>query len=145
MTPGGRGTRSGATLETAVRAALQSSGYTVEEQRNIGMTPRGSRHIVDIVGTRENGTKFLVSLKWQQIGGSAEEKVPFEVIKLLHTMRASNGAFDKAYIVLGGDGWSDGLVAFYQSAEFRSFIHDADRIDIVTLNEVMRRANLQQL
>jgi hypothetical protein len=141
VSPGGRGTRTGATLEIAVEAALSSNGYRIRRQQNIGNTPRGSRHFIDIVAARNDESRFLVSLKWQQQGGSAEEKVPFEVIKLLYALRHSDGAFDKAYIVLGGDGWSEGLVAFYQSADFRSFITDAHLIEILTLNEIIRRAN----
>jgi hypothetical protein len=43
-------------------------------------------------------------LKWQQTSGTAEQKVPFEVMCLADAVQ-SNLA-DAAYLVLGGDGWT---------------------------------------
>lgn len=138
--PGSAGTRTGSTLEVMVEAVLLKNSYAVLKQQLVGSKPGGGRHKVDLVGMRPNGTKFLVSLKWQQTAGSAEEKVPFEVIKLLHALR-ENPAFDKAYIVVGGDGFSPGLVQFYLSDEFRSYIRESQKIEILTLNDVITRAN----
>ena len=101
---GGRGTRSGPTIEVALGAALTNKGFGIEKQKYIGVRPSGGRHKVDIAVTRPNGTKFLGSLKWQEVGGTVKENVFFEVIKLLHALRKNGGFYDKAYIVLGGDG-----------------------------------------
>ncbi len=138
--PGSTGTRTGSTLEVTVEAVLLNNSYAVQKQQNAGTKPGGGRHKVDLVGMRPNGTKFLVSLKWQQTAGSAEEKIPFEVIKLLHALR-ENTDYDKAYIVIGGDGFSPGLVEFYLSDEFRSYIRESQKIEILTLNDVITRAN----
>lgn len=142
--PGGRGTRSGSTLEASIEAALANNGYGRQKQQSIGTKPGGGRHRVDLVVTRPNGSKFLASLKWQQVGGTAEEKVPFEVIKLLHSLRESAGLYDKAYIILGGDGWSD-LQEFYLGPEFRTYLRESDKVEILLLNEAIRRANRQEL
>ncbi len=139
--PGGRGTRSGSTLEIAIEAALANNHYDIAKQQSIGTKPDGGRHRVDIVATRPNGTKFLMSLKWQQVGGSAEEKVPYEVIKLLHSLRENKDAYDRAYIVIGGGGWGEALLEFYLSEEFRSYIRESDRIEILKMNEALKRAN----
>ena len=138
--PGSMGTRTGSTLEVTVEAVLLNNSYAVQKQQLVGTKPGGGRHKVDLVGMRPNGSKFLVSLKWQQTAGSAEEKVPFEVIKLLHTLR-ENTAYDKAYIVVGGDGFNTGLIGFYLSEEFRSYIRESQKIEILTLNDVITRAN----
>jgi|SRR5690348_3509833 hypothetical protein len=138
--PGSAGTKTGSTLEVTVEAVLLNNSYAVEKQQVVGTKPGGGRHKADIVGMRPNGTKFLVSLKWQQTAGSAEEKIPFEVIKLLHALR-ENRDFDKAYIVVGGDGFSAGLVDFYLSEEFRSYIRESEKIEILTLTDVITRAN----
>lgn len=143
--PGGRGTRSGSTLEIAIEAALANNKYIVEKQKNIGTRPAGGVHRADIVATRPDGTKFIMSLKWQQVSGSAEEKVPYEVIKLLHSLRVNGGVYDKAYIVIGGDGWGAGLLEFYLSDEFRSYIRDGDKIEILKMNEALKRANQAKL
>lgn len=138
--PGSAGTKTGSTLEVTVEAVLLNNSYAVEKQQVVGTKPGGGRHKADIVGMRPNGTKFLVSLKWQQTAGSAEEKIPFEVIKLLHALR-ENRDFDKAYIVVGGDGFSAGLVDFYLSEEFRSYIRESEKIEILTLTDVITLAN----
>ena len=138
--PGSMGTRTGSTLEVTVEAVLLNNSYAVQKQQIVGTKPGGGRHKVDLVGMRPNGSKFFVSLKWQQTAGSAEEKIPFEVIKLLHALR-ENAEYDKAYIVVGGDGFSSGLVEFYLSQEFRSYIRESEKIEILTLNDVITRAN----
>lgn len=139
--PGSVGTKTGSTLEVTVEAVLINNSYAVSKQQVVGTKPGGGKHRADIVGMRPNGSKFLVSLKWQQTAGSAEEKIPFEVIKLLHALRESREAFDKAYIVVGGDGFNAGLVEFYLSDEFRSYIRESEKIEILTLNDIITRAN----
>lgn len=139
--PGSAGTRTGATLEVTVEAVLTTNSYAVYKQQIVGTKPGGGRHKADIVGMRPNGSKFLVSLKWQQTAGSAEEKIPFEVIKLLHALRENRDRFDKAYIVVGGNGFSPGLVEFYLSEEFRSYVRESEKIEILTLNDLIMRAN----
>ena len=139
--PGSIGTKTGSTLEVTVEAVLLNNSYAVTKQHIVGTKPGGGRHRVDLVGMRPNGSKFLVSLKWQQTAGSAEEKVPFEVIKLLHALRENPSVYDKAYIVIGGDGFSSGLVEFYLSDEFRSYVRESEKIEILTLNDVITRAN----
>jgi hypothetical protein len=139
--PGGRGTRSGSTLEAAIKAALQNNGFGVEEQKFIGIRPDGGRHKVDLAVTRPNKTKFLISLKWQQVPGTAEEKVFFEVIKMLHAIRESGGLYDKAYIVLGGGGFSEGMLNFYASEQYRTYIVDCEKIDVLIMDEAIKRAN----
>lgn len=138
--PGSLGTKTGSTLEAGVEAVLLNNSYAVQKQVVVGTKPGGGRHRVDLVGMRPNGTQFLVSLKWQQTAGSAEEKIPFEVIKLLHALR-ENSAYDKAYIVIGGSGFTSALVSFYLSEEFRSYVRESEKIEILTLNDVMARAN----
>ena len=139
--PGSIGTKTGSTLEVTVEAVLINNSYAVTKQQVVGTKPGGGRHRADIVGMRPNGSKFLVSLKWQQTAGSAEEKIPFEVIKLLHALRENAGVYDKAYIVVGGDGFNAGLVEFYLSEEFRSYIRESEKIEILTLNDIITRAN----
>jgi len=56
-------------------------------------------HVVDAVAEK-NGKQILISVKWQQVSGTAEQKVPFEVLCLLEAIE--NGPYQKAYLVLGG-------------------------------------------
>lgn len=60
--------------------------------------------MVDIVAIRGE-EKILVSLKWQQTSGTAEQKVPYEFLCLAHALE-SDPTYDRAYLVLGGKGWT---------------------------------------
>ena len=77
MTP--RNTSTGAVLEAMVLPALDRGGYTWRVQVETGTRPGGRRHQVDAVAQKD-GASVLVSLKWQQTSGTAEQKVPFEVM-----------------------------------------------------------------
>lgn len=61
--------------------ALQRGGYGCEKQVELGCRPGGRKHKVDAIATK-GGARIIVSLKWQQVSGTAEQKVPFEVICL---------------------------------------------------------------
>jgi hypothetical protein len=138
MSPGS--TRTGGVLERMVVPALEQGGYTFATQVNVGQRLGLGRHVVDAVVTK-GGEKILVSVKWQQIRGTAEQKVPFEMICLAEVLDA--GLYDRAYLVLGGEGWT--LRNFYTSGGLRRFIPLAERIDVVTLEGFVGRANQGKL
>src|SRR5258707_9000605 len=97
-----------------VLTALAEGGYTPTKQVKIGQRPFGGTHKVDLVAKNRLDEFLLISLKWQQTGGTAEQKVPFEIICLKEAV-LSNNKFKRAYLVLGGDGWK--LKKFYLSGE----------------------------
>ena len=80
-----------------------------------------------------------MSLKWQQVSGTAEQKVPFEVICLLQALIDNNGKYDKAYLVLGGPGWS--LRDFYTSGGLKKYLEYKEKIDVLNLEDFVARAN----
>ena len=61
--------------------ALRRAGYTWTEQTRVGCTAERSKHNVDVIATKD-GVSVLVSMKWQETSGTAEQKVPFEVMCL---------------------------------------------------------------
>ena len=89
----------------------------------------------------KNGRRFLVSVKWQQVSGTAEQKVPFEVICLTEAMES--GKFEKAYLVLGGEGWT--LRGFYTSGGLRKYLLISDNVEVMTLESFVGRANQGRL
>jgi hypothetical protein len=103
-----RQSQTGRVLEEMALPALQRAGYTIATQVTIGTRPGGRPHKVDVRAERD-GRRVLVSLKWQQVSGTAEQKVPFEVMSLAEAVRAGYG--DIAYLVLGGTAWT--LRAFF--------------------------------
>jgi hypothetical protein len=125
-----------------VRHALQLGGYSQKPQQLIGSRPGGGKHKVDVLASKA-GRTILVSLKWQQVSGTAEQKVPFEVICLAEAVRESNGTFDKAYLVRGGEGWT--LREFFVGGGLREHLKYAELVEIMTLEGFVGRANAGRL
>lgn len=126
-----------------VLPALQRGGYTYRRAIHVGDRFGGGRHIVDVVAYAPDGTGILISLKWQQVPGTAEQKIPFEVICLAETILAKDNDFDKAYLVLGGNGWR--LRDFYVRGGLRSHLVHSDIVKIETLESFVAKANKGQL
>ena len=119
--------------------ALTLGGYEYVRGHDIGKRPSGKRHKVDVLATDNSDRKILVSLKWQQVGGTAEEKIPYEVMCLAYALRTSDGKYSDAYLVLGGDGWS--LRDFYLSGALNQHLKYADLVKIRTLESFVGLAN----
>lgn len=128
----------GRALELAVIPSLQQGGYALAEQVIIGRRITGLKHKVDIVA-RKPGAAFLISVKWQQEPGTAEQKVPFEVICLKDAVIHSLGEYRRAYLVLGGVAWT--IRDFYISDEFEEYLPHRHEVTILTLEDFMARAN----
>ena len=111
-----------------------------ETQVVVGQRIGGGRHRVDVLAEK-NGQRHLISWKWQQVGGTAEQKVPFEVICLIDAVQADG--FSKAYIVLGGEGWT--LRDFYTSGGLNRYIPRAEGVEVLTLEGFVAKANGGQL
>jgi hypothetical protein len=136
-----RDTGTGRVLEEMVLPSLHRGGYTYPHgPQNIGTRFGGGAHYVDVIAEK-SGQRMLVSLKWQQVAGTAEQKVPFEVICLADAVIA--GPFVKAYLVLGGEGWK--LRSFYTGGGLATQLVHADKVEILTLEGFIAKANQGQL
>jgi hypothetical protein len=131
-----RNTNTGGVLEAMILPALTRNGYVCEKQVRIGSRCGGGVHKVDAVACKA-GERLLVSLKWQQTGGTAEQKVPFEVMCLADAVRNEQAA--RAYLVLGGDGWT--LRDYYTSGALAEHLTHATLVRVVTLEAFVRLAN----
>ncbi len=123
-----RNTRTGGVLEQMILPALAHGGYTYEVQVKIGRRLGCGQHVVDVIAEKDD-RRLLVSMKWQQVSGTAEQKVPFEVICLLEALESAS--YSKAYLVLGGGGWT--LRDFYIGEGLKKYLAYADKIEILTL------------
>ena len=86
-----------------------------------------------------NGIKTAVSLKWQQGKGSAEDKVPWEVICLIKAIR--DGAVNKAYIVIGGNGWRPARKAFYINGRVTACLAGSECVRVCGFEDFVALAN----
>jgi hypothetical protein len=135
-----RDTTTGHVLEMMVVPALEQGGYEVHQQVVIEDRPGGKTHRVDAVAVKDN-RRFLVSLKWQQVSGTAEQKVPFEVISLADAIRT--GHYDRAYLVLGGEGWT--LRDYFVNGGLAEHLKNSESVQIMTLEGFIAIANSGQL
>jgi len=125
-----------------VLPALDNGGYAVELQVNIGERLGTGRHSIDALATRD-GQSFLISMKWQQTSGTAEQKVPFELICLVEAM--DRGDYEKAYLVIGGEGWKPKLKSFYTSGGLSKYIRGTEQVEVLTLEGFVAKANQAKL
>jgi hypothetical protein len=135
-----RNTRTGFVLERMVVPALEQGGYSCRLQAKLGQRFGVGSHIVDAIAEKD-GRQILISVKWQQVSGTAEQKVPFEVICLLEAI--TNGPYQKAYLVLGGEGWK--FRNFYTSGGLSKYLAYRDHVEILTLEGFVARANVGKL
>ena len=138
-----RGTTTGAVMEAMVLPALEQGGYEYFRQVDIGERLGGGKHIVDLVAYNPEGRGYLVSLKWQQTSGTAEQKVPYEALCLIQAVLGEPERYEKAYLVLGGPAWT--LRGFYTDGGLASFLQHQQFLSIVTLEAFVARANRGEL
>jgi hypothetical protein len=135
-----RDTRTGWVLEQMILPSLVRGGYTYELRVKVGKRLGCGAHFADVIASKGD-RKYLISLKWQQVAGTAEQKIPFEVICLSETLEI--GEYRKAFVVLGGEGWT--LRELYVSGGLSKYLKGAERVEIVTLEHFVAMANRGQL
>jgi hypothetical protein len=137
-----RDTRTGGVLEAAVLPALKQGGYDSVQSVDVGLRLGGGRHRIDVLAHKAD-EKILISLKWQQTSGTAEQKIPFEVICLIDAVQNSGGEFSRAYLVLGGHGWK--LRTFYITGGLRQYIQYDEHVHIRDMETFIAEANKGRL
>jgi hypothetical protein len=135
-----RDTSTGAIMEQMILPALSFAGYAVTQQVVVGRRLAVGRHQVDAVAAKDH-QRFIISLKWQQVSGTAEQKVPFEVICLSEVLAA--GDYAGAYLVLGGEGWT--LREVYTRDHLRRWISYPQNLHIVSFESFIALANTGRL
>ena len=135
-----RNTRTGAVLEQMVLPALDMGGYVVKRQVRLTERLGGGRHYGDIVASKD-GERIVISLKWQQSSGTAEQKVPYEFMCLADVL-AKDSTIHKAYIVIGGDGWTKH--GFFLN-DLNDWVNTNEFVDVVRLDSFVAKANQGKL
>ena len=137
-----RNTRTGGVLEQMVLPALKMGGYDVKMGVKIGTRFGVSDHRIDALAEDTDNRLHLISMKWQQTSGTAEQKIPFEVISLVD-MLTQDSRFSAAHLVLGGDGWR--YKDFYISGGLNPFIKNAQLVKVYSLDQFVTLANQGEL
>ena len=113
-TTASRDTTTGTSYEKEVNNLLeQFSDHKVQSQVSVGIKRNGGKHYVDILLNDDE----LLSLKYQRVQGTAEEKIPFEVMKLQHAV--VDHKYKSATIVLAGPDKAWKWKKYYLGEEFQ--------------------------
>ena len=127
-----------AIIEMCIKRSCDKNQLTAVSQATVGEKPGGGKHRVDweIYKNVDSSFRGLISCKFQGTSGTAEEKIAYEVIKLLHAMKMDS-RYKKSWIIMGGDGWSAGMRAFvgnHLSAWIPSMIN---KVEILTTDQLL--------
>ena len=129
-------------MERMILPALEMGGYEFQRNAHIGSRLGVSKHRIDTLVMDGGGRIHLVSLKWQQTQGTAEQKIPFEIICLADAI-LKNDNFCKAHLVLGGNGWR--YKEFYLSGGLNPYVNNAHLVNVVSLETFVQQANQGRL
>ncbi len=131
-----------AIIEMCIKRSCEKNQLTAISQATVGDKPGGGKHRVDweIFRTSEPNFRGLISCKFQGTSGTAEEKIAYEVIKLLHSMKIDS-RYKKSWIIMGGEGWSSGMRGFVNEHLSEWIPEMKDKVEILTTDQLIS-ANL---
>ena len=112
---------------------LSVAGYSVDEQVNIGLRPTSGAHNTDLV---VDGSQ-IISLKYQDVAGTTEEKIPYEQMCLQHA--CSTYGYESAFIVLAGPGWKHDDA--YRNGVFDTWMHTPN-VTVLNFDEFLTKFEL---
>lgn len=127
-----------AIIEMCIKRSCEKNNLKAANQVTIGAKPGGGKHRVDweISDITNPDKRGLISCKYQGTSGTAEEKIAYEVIKLLHAMKVDS-RYEKSWIIIGGEGWSSGMRSFIK-VHLREWIPEMkNKIEILTTDELI--------
>lgn len=132
-----------AIIEMCIKRSCEKNQLTAVAQATVGEKPGGGKHRVDweIYRTADPDIRGLISCKFQGTSGTAEEKVAYEVIKLLHSMKIDR-RYKKGWIIMGGEGWSSGMRSFVNNHLSEWIPAMKDKVVILTTDQLIS-ANLE--
>jgi hypothetical protein len=127
-----------AIIEMCIKRSCEKNNLEAVSQATIGIKPGGGKHRVDweIIDKQDPNSRGLISCKYQGTSGTAEEKMAYEVIKLLHTMKIDN-RYKKSWIIMGGEGWSIGMREFIKNHLSEWIPEMGGRISILTTDQLI--------
>ena len=137
--PGGSGTRTGTGQELMIESLLEFNHCDYQKQVFIGKQLFNNRYKADFV----IGRSIIVSLKWQQVAGTAEQKVIYEIASLIKIIENDN--FKKAYVVIGGNGFSQNAKEYLFNQEHRNILKHGDLVENIGVEDFIARLNNHNL
>jgi len=125
-------------IEMCIKRSCEKNNLETTSQANVGIKPGGGKHRVDweIIDKTNPNSRGLISCKFQGTSGTAEEKMVYEVIKLLHAMKMDT-RYKKSWIIMGGEGWSVGMREFIKNHLGEWIPEMKDKVIILTTDQLI--------
>lgn len=128
-------------FEGILDKALVDSGYKIEDNKNYSFicSLTGRKHMPDkVIKNPKTKKLIIISKKWQEVNGTADEKIMYEVLKLLD-LKTNYSQIENVYILLGGKGFDSKLGYYYLSQNWNSFLDKKykNQIKIINLNSLL--------
>jgi hypothetical protein len=125
-------------IEMCIKRSCEKNNLEATSQANVGIKPGGGKHRVDweIIDKTNPNSRGLISCKFQGTSGTAEEKMAYEVIKLLHAMKVDT-RYKKSWIIMGGEGWSVGMREFIKNHLGEWIPEMKDKVIILTTDQLI--------
>lgn len=94
-------------LRESCAEVLRVQGWQVRRSVPLAASPKGGYIEAELLALDPvSGRRIIVIPRWQAKSGSAEEKVPFHIIKVQLACSAEPDVAQAAYFVLEGAGWT---------------------------------------
>lgn len=158
MSQGAFASNQGGMLESTVKSVLQRHGFEIVAHSDYKKKPEKYGHDLlltnmpyDTIYNHKGKTEFLlvsekyqlkirIECKWQQSSGSVDEKLPYLYLNCIETMPET-----KIIIVIDGDGWKKGAIAWLKTAvaekKYTTSENQDKSIQVFSLQEFITWAN----
>jgi hypothetical protein len=121
---------------------LRMFSDSVDENVVIGTRPHGTKMKTNFVISL-NHKKYAIITKFQFSAGSVDFKLPYEAISLAFSVRASED-IDEGFIILGGTGYSKGMLKFMLD-DIQNWIDLGKEIKIIVLDDFIRQLRTRKI
>jgi hypothetical protein len=127
MTLGGKANKTGKIAETLIACMLKENGIHFLYHHSIGTSIYGNHLIHDFILP---DTKIIIEIKWQQVGGSADEKYPLLVANLKQQegyrsiIVADGGGAKPNSIIWMSKQIDEQLIGVFTISEFVKFVNN---------------------
>lgn len=158
MTQGALASNQGGMLESTVKSVLQRHGFQLVGHLEYQKHPEkyGTELLLtnmpyNTIYNHKGKTEFLlvseryklsirIECKWQQSNGSVDEKLPYLYLNCIETMPEN-----RIIIVIDGDGWKKGAIAWLKTAvadkKYTTTLNHDKEIQVFALQEFITWAN----
>lgn len=115
---------------------ISSAGYHVGQPRHaVSDSPAGIPYTPDQIVEAGEDRLLLLSFATQSDSGTAEKKIPYEVMCLANALKSNGSRYAGAILVLGGDGWT--LREFFTDGRLMMWLRGCDGVRVMSEDSFM--------